>query len=144
MMKSIRILPLLLALLLLVSACGTKESTAAAPAGVDLDLTALSSTMVYSEVYNMLYTPEDYEGKTVKMEGTFAVYEGANRNYYTCIISDAAACCAQGIEFEWAGEHTYPQDYPMVDQIVEVTGVFHSYEEDGQRYCELTNAVLNF
>ena len=36
---------------------------------VDADLTRLSSTMVYSEVYNMMYTPGDYIGKTIKMTG---------------------------------------------------------------------------
>jgi hypothetical protein len=34
---------------------------------LDVDLTTLTSTMVYSEVYNMVTTPEDYEGKIVKM-----------------------------------------------------------------------------
>ena len=43
---------------------------------VDVDLTVLSSTMVYSEVYNMLYFyPEDYYGKTVKANGIFAIYQ---------------------------------------------------------------------
>lgn len=36
---------------------------------VDLDLTQLSSTVVYSEVYNMLITPDDYKGKIIKMKG---------------------------------------------------------------------------
>lgn len=31
----------------------------------DVDLTKLSSTMVYSKVYNMMFTPENYIGKTV-------------------------------------------------------------------------------
>ena len=37
--------------------------------GVDVDLTRLSSTMVYSEVYNMMNAPGDYIGKTIKMTG---------------------------------------------------------------------------
>ena len=40
--------------------------------GIDVDLTALSSTMVYAEVYNMITAPEQYRGKVVKMEGLFA------------------------------------------------------------------------
>ena len=35
---------------------------------VDVDLTRLSSTMIYSEVYNMILTPENYIGKSVKMQ----------------------------------------------------------------------------
>ena len=43
---------------------------------VDVDLTVLSSTMVYSEVYNMLYyDQESYYGKTVKANGIFAIYQ---------------------------------------------------------------------
>lgn len=140
-----RITILLLAALMLFSACGTKDSNSVSRSGdVDVDLTVLSSTMVYSEVFNMLYNPQDYEGKTVKMEGTFAVFENPNGNYYTCIIRDATACCAQGIEFEWSGTHNYPQDYPMVDQMITVVGTFHSYEANGQLYCELVNADLKF
>ena len=41
--------------------------------GIDVDLTKLSSTMVYSEVYNMMYTPDDYIGKTVKMKGAICM-----------------------------------------------------------------------
>ena len=56
--------------------------------GVDVDLTVLSSTMIYSEVYNMMYYPENYIGKTVKMEGQFAFYldESTAKYYFACII----------------------------------------------------------
>ncbi len=37
--------------------------------GVDLDLTVLSSTMVYSQVDNMVYEPDEEIGKTIKKEG---------------------------------------------------------------------------
>ena len=47
---------------------------------VDVDLTQLSSTMLYSEVYNMVMSPEDYVGKTVKMNGQFAAYKGNPNN----------------------------------------------------------------
>jgi hypothetical protein len=41
---------------------------------IDIDLTALSADMVYAEVYSMLYVPEEYIGKTVKMSGQFVFY----------------------------------------------------------------------
>ncbi len=74
---------------------------------MDVDLTVLSSTMVYSEVYNMLYNdPAHYLGKTVKARGTFSIYQLVTDGVlqpdpvsYACIISDAAACCAEGMEF---------------------------------------------
>ena len=86
------------------------EQPQASADGVDVDLTALSSTMVYSEVYNMLYFyPEDYYGKTVKMTGLFNVYQSVDENgvvldmpvAYACIISDATACCAEVWNLCW-------------------------------------------
>lgn len=107
-----------------------------------VDLTKLSSTMVYSEVYNMMYEPENYIGKTIKMTGTFAVYDEAKQNYYACVIADATACCSQGIEFEWRGEHSYPEDYPEIGSDITVQGTFETYKEDGYTYCHLADAVM--
>ena len=111
---------------------------------LDVDLTKLSSTMVYSEVYNMMYTPDDYIGKTVKMKGQFSYYEDpeTKAQYFACIIADATACCSQGLEFILSGEHTYPNDYPEVDSEITVTGTFETYKENGSQYCRLKNATL--
>ena len=112
--------------------------------GVDVDLTKLSSTMVYSEVYNMVFYPDDYIGKTVKMQGQFAYYEDPDTKaqYFACIIADATACCSQGLEFVLSGEHTYPDDYPALDTEITVTGTFEMYEEDGFQYCRLVDAEI--
>ncbi len=119
-------------------------STPSGEDGIDVDLTALSSTMVYSEVYNMMTAPEAYVGKTVKMKGAFSVFhdETADANYYACIIQDATACCAQGIEFELTGEYSYPDDYPEEGNEVCVVGVFDTYQEGEFTYCTLRNAKL--
>ena len=108
----------------------------------DVDLTALSSTMVYSEVYNMMTSPDAYMGKTVKMEGQLAMYhdDATGKNYFACIISDATACCSQGIEFELTDEYTYPNDYPEVGEEICVTGTFDTYVEGEYQYCTLRNA----
>ena len=112
--------------------------------GIDVDLTVLSSTMVYSEVYNMMASPEEYIGKTVKIKGQFSCYfnESTGNYYFACINQDATACCAQGIEFVLTGEHTYPDDYPEVYDEICVVGVFDTYQEDGWTYCTLRNATL--
>lgn len=112
--------------------------------GVDVDLTALSSTMVYSEVYNMMVSPEQYIGKTVKMDGLFAYYhdEATGNYYFACIIQDATACCAQGIEFVLTEDYVYPDDYPEVDEEICVVGVFDTYQEGDYTYCTLRKAKL--
>ncbi len=120
------------------------ETASVASEGVDVDLTALSSTMVYSEVYNMMMTPDDYLGKKVKMSGAFTYFKDENtgNEYYSCIIRDATACCAQGIEFVLAGEHKYPADYPEELAEITVVGTFDTYYEGQYRYCTLRNAEL--
>lgn len=121
-----------------------KEATVVPPE-IDVDLTTLSSTMVYSEVYNMMTAPDSYLGKTVKMSGPFAVYvdDEKGKTYFACIIKDAAACCSQGIEFQLEGDYSYPEDYPAVDDIITVVGTFSVYEEDGYIYATLLDAKMD-
>ena len=126
------------------------EQPQASADGVDVDLTVLSSTMVYSEVYNMLYNdPVHYLGKTVKAKGTFSIYQLVTDGVlqpdpvsYACIISDAAACCAEGMEFVLEGDYTYPDDYPELGAEITVIGEFQSYEENGMTWYHLVNARL--
>ena len=122
----------------------TVTSTPMDPGKVDIDLTTLSSTLVYTEVYNMVVSPEDYIGKIVKMNGPFAHYHDdvTGADYFACIIADATACCQQGIEFVLAGSHTFPNDYPEIGTDICVVGEFDTYEEDGYMYCTLRNAIL--
>ncbi|MCR4897150.1 MAG: hypothetical protein K5891_10285 [Lachnospiraceae bacterium] len=109
---------------------------------VDIDLTILSSTMVYSEVYDMMVTPENYIGKTIRMDGYYSCYhdEGTDATYFACIIMDATACCSQGIEFELTEDYRYPEDYPEPGDTVTVQGEFDTYKEGDYTYCTLRNA----
>lgn len=113
---------------------------------VDVDLTRLSSTMIYSEVYNMILTPENYIGKTVKMQGEFAYHKDSEtgEEYFACIIKDATACCSQGLEFVLMGNYTYPKDYPKVGSEITVVGTFDTYtdQKDGYKYRHLIDAQL--
>lgn len=111
---------------------------------VDVDLTTLSSTMVYSEVFSMMAVPQEYVGKRIKMKGLFAYYQDTqtNKDYFACIIQDATACCSQGIEFELEGDHKYPRDYPKLDENFCVQGIFEEYEENGLKFYRLAHAKI--
>lgn len=114
---------------------------------VDYDLTEMSSDMVYATVYQMMMEPEKYEGKTFRMEGIYyMVYsEDTKKYYHYCIIQDATACCAQGMEFVWDdGSHVYPDEYPEENADVIVEGTFETYTESGDSnlYCRLKNASV--
>ena len=167
-MKRVLSLLLLLSLLFSLTACGNtsapaqpqtdpeqaaqtdtapEETPLSSTPGIDVDLTALSSTMVYSEVYNMMMTPENYIGKVVRMNGLCSTFESVAvdgqeaKVYYTCIIFDATACCSQGIEFVLAGD-AGADAYPPVDTEITVTGTFQTYDENGILYCHLVKATL--
>lgn len=131
---------LLLALIFIFSISACKKEPEKSSGEIDVDLTSMSNTMVYSEVYNMLNTPEKYVGKRVKMRGVFSMVEGESRNYFTCVISDATACCSQGMEFSLAGEHKYPDDYPELGDNVTVVGEFETYTEGENRFCQVKDA----
>ena len=112
--------------------------------GVDVDLTSVSTSIAYSELYIMLTQPEEFIGKTVRMHGTFGAYQDPATNNYVfgCLLQDATACCAQGLEFVLAGKHNYPEDYPPLNSEITVEGVFETYSQNGYQYCTLKNASL--
>ena len=120
--------------------------TAQAEMLVDLDLSQMSGTIVYSQIYNMMYDPEPYLGKIIRISGWYDAYmDGSTGMVYTaCVIPDATACCSQGIEFVWAGEHIYPIDYPEPGADMTVTGRLETYEEDGYLYLHLVDAQVEW
>ena len=126
----------------------TEQSEETAPQsadGVDYDLTTMSSDMIYATVYQMMADPDSYIGKTIRMDGLYyaSYYDMTETYYHYCIIQDATACCAQGIEFVWGdGSHIYPDEYPQDNTEVVVQGVFEIYEEDGFKYCRLKDATM--
>ena len=117
---------------------GTKERPTERR-GVDVDLTVLSSTMVYAEVNNIMTSPKNYVGKTIKMNGLYyaSYFDQTDQYYHYVVITDATSCCPQGLEFTWDGNHAYPDDYPEDQANIEVIGVFDSYDELGQTYYYL-------
>ena len=92
----------------------------------------------------MMCSPDDYLGKTIKMDGAYSVFhdETTDMYYHACIITDATACCAQGIEFELTDDYVYPDDYPQEGETICVTGTFEKYQEGENWYYTLKNAEL--
>lgn len=124
------------------------ETQAASQTSSYVDLTGLSSTMVYAEVFNMTTFPEDYIGKTVKMRGQFSTgrlyaQDGTDGSMvFSCIIQDATSCCAQGIPFDLAGPFSYPEDYPELGDQITVVGTFEKCTQDGLEFYRLSQAEL--
>ena len=120
--------------------------TSAEERPVDLDLTKLSGTVVYSQVYDMMMNPDSYMGQIIKMRGSFSYFQDpeTKQEYFAAIIADATACCAQGIEFVWEGDHVYPQEYPPLETEITVTGTFSTYYEGENMYVQLVDADVEW
>ncbi|MCR5075278.1 MAG: hypothetical protein K6A79_05700 [Ruminococcus sp.] len=109
-----------------------------------LDLSAMSASVVYGQVFDMVNNPDDYTGRMIKAKGPFAYYQdpATNKEYFAVLITDAMACCSQGIEFVLDGDKKYPDDYPEINEEITVTGVFNFYTEGTNKYCQLLNAQI--
>ena len=68
--------------------------------------------------------------------------ESGSKSDRIVFISDATACCSQGIEFVLTDDYTYPDDYPERGSEICVMGVFDLYEEGTYTYCTLRDAVI--
>lgn len=114
---------------------------------VDYDLTEMDSDMVYVMVYQLMIDPEQYIGKTFRIAGSFrAIFSDQTQKWYSyCLVQDALACCAQGVEFVWGdGTHIYPDEYPLEDTRIVVEGTFETYQEEGSDslYSRLADASM--
>ena len=144
MKKTVR--AFILCLMAAVLACCPALSGAeeAEPVWVDLDLSILSGTVVYAQVYNMMYDPDQYLGKIIRIAGYYNYFDDQAHGvvYHACVVPDATACCAQGIEFVRAGEHAWPEDYPQIGDEILVTGRLEMYEDQGTKYLHLVDAEM--
>ena len=123
------------------------DSQEAPAVSVDVDLTTLSSTMVYAEVFNMMMSPDDYIGRTIRMTGIFTVYQDPETKQVYCgvIVEDATACCAQGFDLVMPEERSYPQDYPAPESEITVVGTLQAdrtLEEHGIIFLRLEDVTF--
>ena len=112
---------------------------------VDYDLSSMGPDMVYATIYQMMIDPKSYVGKSFKVTGNYySSYSKENDQYYHfCMVKDAAACCAQGLELLWADDNTNKhENCPDEEALVTVEGVFETYEEGQNTYGRLKDVRL--
>ena len=110
----------------------------------DKDLTVLPANLVYAEMFNITQSPDEYEGKKIRVCGLMSTYhdEANDKNYYACVVPDPAGCCSLSIEFELKESYAYPEDYPKDGTVMQILGEFDSYKDGEYRYFTLRNADL--
>lgn len=112
------------------------------------DLTSMDGDMVYAAVFRMTADPESYEGKTIRIRGTYRqeYNQVTDLHRHFCMIQDAMACCAQGIEFVNSnGNGNISGEDPEDDEDIIVEGTFETYnrEGDSRLYYRLKDASVD-
>lgn len=113
------------------------DAPVAESSAAEIDLTSMSSTMVYSYVFNRINAPDDFIGQRFRIRGTYdeQYWDQTSLTYHYIVIADATACCAQGLEFVLTdGSAAYPQ----VGEEFEISGTFGTYVENGTLYIQIT------
>jgi uncharacterized membrane protein YcgQ (UPF0703/DUF1980 family) len=117
-------------------------------AGTGDSVVEIKEKMFIAQTNDVYLNPEDYMGKTVKLEGMFKSYSSQDYGASYCfVIRYGPGCCGNdgsaGFEVAWDGETAAEHPYPDEDAWVEAVGVLKSYEEDGFPYLYLSLSSLN-
>lgn len=122
---------------------GTKKPSKRSVSKSDyIDISNLSGTAAYAQVYGIVSESKSYEGKTIKIKGKFKTYSENGKTYYACIVSDTAGCCVQGLEFEPLKKYSYPKDFPKPDETIIVKGKLKIIYKDNFDFCVLQDAEI--
>lgn len=134
------------------AASGVQDDGKAAGNGTVVEI---KEKMFIAQTNDVYLNPEDYMGKTIKLEGLFKSYESTDYGASYCfVIRYGPGCCGNdgsaGFEVAWDtsldqsqdGESAPESPYPEEDAWVEAEGVLKSYDEDGFPYLYLALSSL--
>jgi zinc transport system permease protein len=124
-----------------------KEKMFVAQGTKDSALVEIREKMFIAQVNDVYLNPEDYLGKTIKLEGLFKAEEYFNKESPLCfVVRYGPGCCGNdgnaGFEVAWNNETAANRTYPKDDDWVEVVGTLQSYEEEGYPYLYLALSGL--
>ena len=133
MKKRIAVIMVILCVVVLLAGCGKEEKNNAEREIIDM--THMSGNVIYGEVFAMMMEPQEYEGKTICIKGLFNMQKDkeTGQDYYFVLITDAQACCQQGIELK-GKDDAPPRGLPAIGGEMVVEGKFGKYEMNGREY----------
>ena len=118
---------------LLCVSCGSSSD-------VDMDLASLNNKSAYAGAYNIYSAPADYDGKIVRIKGTFSsgsITGASDKEHYFVDVYDGT-CCTTWVAFSWNG------DLPVRGRTLTVTGVLKAKTENGSVYPEIEATSVEF
>jgi zinc transport system permease protein len=129
------------------AAAETTGKTAPAPVNNDGATIEIKEKMFIAQTNDVYLNPEEYMGRTIKLEGIFKSeqYEGRESPYHF-VIRYGPGCCGNdgsaGFEIAWDETAAAGKTWPAPDDWVEAAGVLKTYEEDGYPYLYLSLVTL--
>lgn len=101
--------------------------------GDHIDLSANGSVAAYARISEIALSPADYAGKTLRLQGTYAVSGDDDGNrYLCCLVKDRNGCCMQGLNFIPAAEDEETAADLREGEKILIEGV---YCKNGRGYC---------
>ena len=149
-MKRIITILLILIILTSITACNNTQDTNLETQSetnnemkIDIDVTNFSITILYPLVENMLFYPDDYMGKIVKIKGDFKYWEdeASKENVYMLVVSDEAQCCSAEIEIRFESDFDYSKLPNRGDEFT-IIGRFDSDYKDGVYFSYIGDSIL--
>ncbi|GHT86593.1 hypothetical protein FACS1894137_12390 [Spirochaetia bacterium] len=133
----------------LVLGCGNTKTVSP---GEENTLIEIREKMFLAQTNDVYLNPEDYIGKTIKLEGLFKAEQYAENAPPSCfVLRYGPGCCGTdgnaGFEVAWneqrgAAPTAAGKTYPNIDDWVLAVGVLKAYEEDGYPYLYLALSEL--
>ena len=132
---------MLLSLSIFASGCGNSNGGGSNGDNIDVNLSALGSTMLFAEIINIWNNPEDYMGQVIKIHGGYFnfFHEESGQYIHFVMVLDEGGCCEQGFPFRVSEDFDSPEELFEFEEEIEVIGVFSRSGEDewGSYYLEV-------
>jgi zinc transport system permease protein len=123
------------------------KATSGSAQANNTNLIEIKEKMFIAQTNDVYLNPDDYLGKTIKLEGLFKMeqYTGSDTTY-CFVLRYGPGCCGNdgnaGFEVAWDDTYTLKPPYPNIDDWVEATGSLKYYEEDGYPYLYIALSSL--
>jgi zinc transport system permease protein len=123
---------------------GEAPAPALSPEAREETVVEIKEKMFIAQTNDVYLNPEDYLGKTIKLEGLFKAEQYGDQSY-CFVIRYGPGCCGNdgNAGFEVAWDNQAAGAYPAIDEWVEASGVLRTYEEDGYPYLYLALSSLD-
>ena len=110
------------------------------------DTVEIGEKFFIAQTNDVYLNPEDYLGKTIRLQGLFKRMEYEGGGGYCFVLRYGPGCCGNdgsaGFEVSWDRTDPDPPPYPNEDDWVEAEGVLGYYREDDYPYLYLNLSSL--